>query len=222
MDAQTFHHVLQGVMDIHSSKKTTSAVVDELRPLVAISHPQLFEDFIDYIDPTNDLQRPRLTNDTPSATESSPRPLLNITNVTTAVMESSPSYLMNETQRNQSPSNAEPVPLTVTSPNSIVQPYQVSSPLRRVASFSQPPMKAESSGPVRANPYESSPGMAGFPAPPEFYSPIPPTFAQSFMNFTNQEMPLLRFPVETPMHFHGLTLPTISPSVMNGMPGKLP
>lgn len=222
MDAKTFHDVLQGVMDIHSTKKTTSAVVEELRPLIATSNPQLFEDFLDYIDPTNDLRRPQVTNETINASESSPRQLLNVTNGTTADTESSPRPLMNETQPDQSPSNVGPTPLAVTNLNPIVQPYQPSSPLHHVANFSQSPIKAESPGSGRANTYESSPGMAGFPAPPEFYSPVPPTFAQSFMDYTNQEIPLLRIPVETPMPFHGLPLPTISPSVMNGMSEKLP
>ncbi|TID17444.1 Serine/threonine-protein kinase [Venturia nashicola] len=215
MDAQTFHHVLQGVMDIHSSKKTAAAVMEELRPMVAPSQPQLFEDFLDYIDPTNDLRRLQVTKETSSAAESSPRPLLSDTNGTTTVMEPFPSQLMKETQRVQSSSNAEPLPPTVTNSNSIEQPYQISSPLLRITNTFQSPIKVESPASVKESPCESSPGMAGFPAPPEFYSPIPPTFAQSFLNYTNQEIPLLPFPVETPMPFYGLPLHTISPSVMN-------
>lgn len=222
MDTQTFHHVLQGVMDIHSSKKTTSAVVEELRPLVATSHPQMFEDFLDYIDPANDLRRAPVTHETMTAADSSPRQLLNVMDGITPDTPSSPRQLVNELQPDQPPSCAEPFLPTVTNSDFIAQPYATSSPLRHVTNFSRSPLKEESPGAVRVNAYEGSPGMAGFPAPPEFYSPIPPTFAQNFMDYTNQEMPLFQFPVETPMSFHGLPLPTISPSVMNGMPGKLP
>ncbi|QDS67946.1 hypothetical protein FKW77_008873 [Venturia effusa] len=209
MDAQTFHHVLQGIMDIHNNKRTMSAVVEELRPLVATRHPQLFEDFLNHIDPTNDLRRVQATNEPTTASEPS-RQLLNAINVTTAGTEAPPDQNRKEMHCDQSYANVEPTPLTVTDADSTVH-FQKDSSLYNLFDS---PMRAEGLGSGREHTYASSPGMAGFPAPPEFYSPVPQTFAQNFMDYTNQEVPLLRFPMETPSPFHDLPMPTISPTLM--------
>lgn len=196
MDARTFHHVLQGVMDIHRSRKSTSEVVEELRPLVANSNPQLFNDFLDYIDPANDIERPQATNKSANSdSNSSPRH-------------------MNDSETNYFASDkAGQLPPTATN-LATINLGRAPSPLHRVVNFSQSPIKAES--PV-TNRNISSPATSGFPAPPVFYSPVPPTFAQSFDNYVNKDRPLLPYHVETSVSFHGLPLPVVSPDIIKSM-----
>jgi hypothetical protein len=212
MDARTFHHVLQGVMDIQASRKNSSEVVEQLRPLVAHRNPRLFADFLDYIDPANDIERQQITHE-PTKADGAPSP---VQSGSKALKDHSASE------------NAELLTCSVVNPGTFVHPGQPASPLRRVANFSQYAVKAGSLSPAREMVDESSPGMSGFPAPPMFYSPMPPTFAESWYDYVNQDRPVSRCPVETAMPIHGLPLPpmsAVSPrnlqNTNNGMSGNI-
>lgn len=194
MDARTFHHVLQGVMDIQANRKNSSEVVEQLRPLVAHRNPRLFADFLDYIDPANDIERQQITHE-PAQADGAPSPV------------QSGSKALND---HSAPEDAGLLACSVINPGTFVHPGQPASPLRRVANFSQYAVKAGSPSPTREMADENSPGMSGFPAAPIFYSPMPPTFAQSWYDYVNQDRPVTRYPVETAMPTHGLPLPPIS------------
>jgi hypothetical protein len=200
MDARTFHHVLQGVMDIQGNKKSTLDVVEHFRPLVAHSNPKLFEDFLDWIDPCNDVERPEVTNEPHKANDIP-----------------SPDRSGSKAPSDHSASGtASQLPRSSSRPGTFVHPGQPASPLRHFDDFSQFAPKSESPQ-GRKIVKESSPGMHGFPEPPEYYSPVPPTFAQSFFDYVNQDRPLRQYPVETVMPTHGLPLPSMAAMSPRGM-----
>jgi hypothetical protein len=201
MDARTFHHVLQGVMDIQADRKSISEVVEQLRPLVAHSNPRLFEDFLDYIDPANDIERQQVT-DEPTKADGAPSPV--------QTGSKAPSD-------HSASENAGLFACSVVDSGHFVHPGLPASPVRLVANFSQSAVNNE-----------SSPGMSGFPAPPMFYSPMPPSFAESWYDHVNQDRPVPRYPVETLVPTLNLPLPSMfagSPRNLqytnNGMSGNI-
>jgi hypothetical protein len=190
-------------MDLQQNRRSTSDVVEQLRLLIAHHHPKLFEDFLDYIDPTNEVERQETTKE-PTKTED---------------IRSLPKFGSKALSDHSASAYAGLLSRT------FVHPGQPASPLRHVANFAQYPVKAKSPSPDRRIGNESSPGMYGFPEPPLVYSPVPPTFAQSFYDYVNQEQFTPRYPVETAMPTHGLPMPPIaavSPrDVQQGMSGNI-
>lgn len=175
-------------MDIQQGRKSTSQVAEQLRPLVARNHPRLFEEFLDYIDPTKEVERQEILTESTGA-DRIPSPRQPGSRIQSDHSTSMPTGLFSRSFQN---------------------PVHPPSPLRHVVNFTQSPVQAESPSFARISGNDSSPGMYGFPQPPLFYSPTPPTFAQSFFDYANQDRPILPYPVQTAMSTHGLPLPPIA------------
>lgn len=180
-------------MDIQQNKKSTSEVVQQLQPSIARNHPLLFADFLDYIDPTNEVDRKEF------AKEPSKLP----------TKSTSDGLSPRQFERQALIDRSASVAAGLLSRN-FVPPGQPSSLLKYAANSSQYPVEAESPSPDRRSGSENSPGMYGFPEPPLYYSPAPPTFAQSFFDYVNQEQPLPRYPAQTMMLTHGLPMSSIA------------
>jgi hypothetical protein len=175
-------------MDIQQSRKSTSQVAEQLRPLVAHNHPRLFEEFLDYIDPTKEVERQKILTESTGG-DGIPSPRQPGSRIQSDHSTSMPTGLFSR---------------------SFKTPVHPPSPLRHVVNFPQSPVQAESPSFDRISGNDGSPGMYGFPQPPLFYSPTPPTFAQSFFDYANQDRPILPYAVQTTMPTHDLPLPPIT------------